>query len=73
MTVHFIGAGPGDPDLLTIRGKNLIEHCKYCLFAGSLVPKEVLKAAPKDAVIIDTAPLNLDEIIEIIVLSLIHI
>ena len=67
MTVHFIGAGPGDPDLLTIRGKNLIEQCKYCLFAGSLVPKEVLKAAPKDAVIIDTAPLNLDEIIEIIV------
>ena len=67
MTVHFIGAGPGDPDLLTIRGKNLIEQCKYCLFAGSLVPKEVLKAAPKDAKIIDTAPLNLDEIIETIV------
>ena len=67
MTVHFIGAGPGDPDLLTIRGRNLIEQCKYCLFAGSLVPKEVLKAAPKDAKIIDTAPLNLDEIIEIIV------
>ena len=66
MTVHFIGAGPGDPDLITIRGRNLIKQCNYCLYAGSLVPKQVVEFASKDAIIIDTASLNLDEIIEII-------
>ena len=63
MTVHFIGAGPGAPDLITVRGLRLIERCTVCLYAGSLVPEAVVAAAPKDARIIDTAPLTLDEII----------
>ena len=66
MTVHFIGAGPGDPELITVRGRRLIETCSVCLFAGSLVPKEVISFAPKDAIVVDTAPLDLDEIIQII-------
>src|ERR1700739_4694737 len=63
MTVHFIGAGPGAPDLITVRGLRLIERCPVCLFAGSLVPREILAAAPPEARVIDTAPLTLDEII----------
>ena len=63
MTVHFIGAGPGAPDLITVRGLRLIERCPVCLYAGSLVPREILAVAPPDACIIDTAPLTLDEII----------
>ena len=63
MTVHFIGAGPGAPDLITVRGLRLIERCPVCLYAGSLVPPEVVAAAPQGARVIDTAPLTLDEII----------
>ncbi|OAN65515.1 precorrin-4 C(11)-methyltransferase [Magnetospirillum moscoviense] len=63
MTVHFIGAGPGAPDLITVRGLNLIRNCPVCLFAGSLVPAEVVAEAPPGARIIDTAPMNLGEII----------
>ncbi len=63
MTVYFIGAGPGAPDLITLRGLKLIERCPLCLYAGSLVPREIVAAAPKDALVIDTAALNLDEII----------
>jgi precorrin-4/cobalt-precorrin-4 C11-methyltransferase len=63
MTVHFIGAGPGAPDLITVRGRDLIGRCPVCLYAGSLVPEAVIHAAPKDARIIDTVSLNLDEII----------
>jgi precorrin-4/cobalt-precorrin-4 C11-methyltransferase len=63
MTVHFIGAGPGAPDLITLRGLRLIERCPVCLYAGSLVPREVIAAAPKGARVIDTAPLTLDEIV----------
>ena len=63
MTVHFIGAGPGAPDLITVRGLRLIEKCPVCLYAGSLVPAEVVAAAPKDACVIDTAPMTLDQII----------
>lgn len=63
MTVHFIGAGPGSPDLITVRALRLIERCPVCLYAGSLVPAELVAAAPADARIIDTAPLHLDEII----------
>ncbi len=63
MTVHFIGAGPGAPDLITIRGRNLIAASPVCLFAGSLVPVALLDHCPPDARIIDTAPLSLDEII----------
>jgi precorrin-4/cobalt-precorrin-4 C11-methyltransferase len=62
VTVHFIGAGPGAPDLITVRGLRLIERCPVCLYAGSLVPREILAAAPADARVIDTAPLTLDEI-----------
>ncbi len=63
MTVHFIGAGPGAPDLITVRGLRLIEKCPVCLYAGSLVPAEVVAAAPEGARVLDTAPMNLDEII----------
>ena len=63
MTVHFIGAGPGAPDLITLRGLRLIERCPVCLYAGSLVPAEILAAAPPDALVVDTAPLTLDEIL----------
>jgi precorrin-4/cobalt-precorrin-4 C11-methyltransferase len=61
--VHFIGAGPGDPDLITVKGKRLIETCPVVLYAGSLVPPAVVAMADKDALVIDTAPLTLDEIV----------
>ncbi|WP_421708676.1 precorrin-4 C(11)-methyltransferase [Algihabitans sp.] len=63
MTVHFIGAGPGAPDLLTLRGRDLIAACPVCLYAGSLVPREVLNHCPPDARLIDTAPLDLEAIV----------
>lgn len=63
MTVHFIGAGPGAPDLITVRGLKLIQSCPVCLYAGSLVPEDIVKAAPEGARVVDTAPLHLDEII----------
>jgi len=63
MTVHFIGAGPGAPDLITVRGLRLIERCPVCLYAGSLVPRAIVEAAPAGARVIDTAPLTLDEIV----------
>jgi precorrin-4/cobalt-precorrin-4 C11-methyltransferase len=63
MTVYFIGAGPGDPDLLTLRGRRLIERCPVCLFAGSLVPAEVVACAPPGAAVVNTAELHLDQII----------
>ena len=62
MTVHFIGAGPGAPDLITVRGRDLLARCPVCLYAGSLVPKELLAWCPKDARIVDTASLDLDQI-----------
>ena len=64
MTVYFIGAGPGAPDLITLRGQRLIERCPVCLYAGSLVPAEIVAAAPPDALVRDTAPMHLDEIID---------
>lgn len=63
MTVHFIGAGPGAPDLITVRGLNLIRRCPVVLYAGSLVPAEVVAEAPAGARVVDTAPLALDEIV----------
>lgn len=63
MTVYFIGAGPGAADLITIRGQRLISRCPVCLYAGSLVPEEIVAAAPNDAHVLDTASMNLDEII----------
>jgi precorrin-4/cobalt-precorrin-4 C11-methyltransferase len=62
MTVHFIGAGPGAADLITVRGRDLIARCPVCLYAGSLVPRDLLSHCPAGARIIDTAPMTLDEI-----------
>ncbi len=64
MTVHFIGAGPGAPDLITVRGLKLIQAAPVVLYAGSLVPEAVIAEAPNDALILDTAPMHLDQIIE---------
>lgn len=62
MTVHFIGAGPGAPDLITLRGRDLIASCPVCLYAGSIIPVELLEHCPPDARKVDTAPLSLDDI-----------
>jgi precorrin-4/cobalt-precorrin-4 C11-methyltransferase len=63
MTVHFIGAGPGAPDLITVRGRDLLSRCPVCLYAGSLVPQALLEYCPPAARILDTAPMTLDEIV----------
>ena len=63
MTVYFIGAGPGDPELITVKGQRLIRECPLVLYAGSLVPKEVVLTANPAAEIVNTADLSLDEII----------
>jgi precorrin-4/cobalt-precorrin-4 C11-methyltransferase len=63
MTVHFIGAGPGAPDLITVRGRDLIASSPVCLYAGSLVPKALLDYCPPGARILNTAPMSLDEIV----------
>jgi precorrin-4/cobalt-precorrin-4 C11-methyltransferase len=62
VTVHFIGAGPGAADLITVRGRDLIARCPVCLYAGSIVPPELLAFCPPDARVVDTAAMNLDEI-----------
>jgi len=62
MTAHFVGAGPGAADLITVRGRALIARCPVCLYAGSIVPRELLTFCPAGARIVDTAPLSLDEI-----------
>jgi precorrin-4/cobalt-precorrin-4 C11-methyltransferase len=64
MTIHFIGAGPGAPDLITVRGRDRIAACPVCLYAGSLVAPEILGWCPPGARLIDTAPLDLDAIVE---------
>lgn len=64
MTVHFIGAGPGAADLLTVRAQRLISECSVCLYAGSLIPLEILSNCPEGARIVNTAPLDLDAIIQ---------
>jgi len=63
VTVHFIGAGPGAPDLLTLRGLNLIAASPVCLYAGSLIPKAILEHCPTNAYLVNTAAMGLDEII----------
>lgn len=60
MTVHFIGAGPGDPELITVRGLRIIKSCELCLYAGSLVPEAVVTEAP--GTVMDTASMTLDQI-----------
>jgi precorrin-4/cobalt-precorrin-4 C11-methyltransferase len=62
VTVHFIGAGPGAADLITVRGRDLIARCPVCLYAGSIVPPELLAFCPPGARVVDTAAMNLDEI-----------
>jgi len=62
VTVHFIGAGPGAADLITVRGQRLVASCPVCLFAGSLVPRDIMASCPKGARVVDTALLSLDEI-----------
>lgn len=63
MTVHFIGAGPGAADLITLRGRDLIATCPVCLYAGSLVPEALLSHCPPGARIVNTAPMDLDQIV----------
>jgi precorrin-4/cobalt-precorrin-4 C11-methyltransferase len=62
VTVHFIGAGPGAADLITLRGRDLLARCPVCLFAGSIVPPALLAHCPPGARLVDTAPMSLDEI-----------
>ncbi|MEM7406496.1 MAG: precorrin-4 C(11)-methyltransferase [Pseudomonadota bacterium] len=65
MTIHFIGAGPGDPELITVRGRRLIQEADVVLYAGSLVPVEVVACARSDARVVDTAPMALEEFMTI--------
>ena len=69
MTVYFIGAGPGAADLITVRGADLLARCGTCLYAGSLVPTDLLARCPADATLIDTARMPLRDIIERIVVA----
>ena len=62
MTVHFIGAGPGAADLITVRGRDLVARCPVCLYAGSLVPPALLEHCPPGARVVDTSALDLDGI-----------
>ena len=62
MTIHFIGAGPGAPDLITVRGARLLAACPVCLYAGSLVPPELLSHCAPGTRLVNTAPLDLDAI-----------
>jgi len=66
MKVYFIGAGPGDPELITVKGKKAIEMSGYCIYAGSLINPDILKYCGKDTVVYDSASMTLDEIINII-------
>jgi precorrin-4/cobalt-precorrin-4 C11-methyltransferase len=63
MTVHFIGAGPGAADLITVRGRDLLARCQVCLYAGSIVPTQMLAWCPPEARLVNTAPLSLDELV----------
>lgn len=69
MTVHFIGAGPGAADLITVRGRDVLAASPVCLYAGSLVPVELLDHCPADARLVDTQQLNLDQILDELVAS----
>ncbi|MGR5147039.1 precorrin-4 C(11)-methyltransferase [Photobacterium alginatilyticum] len=67
MTVYFIGAGPGDPDLITVKGAKLVESCPVVLYTGSLVPKAVIDRAQPDALVLNSADMDLDEITQVYV------
>ncbi len=64
MTVYFIGAGPGAADLITVRGQRLLQRCQVCLYAGSIMPADLLELCPPGARVVDTGPLNLEQIID---------
>jgi precorrin-4/cobalt-precorrin-4 C11-methyltransferase len=64
MTVYFIGAGPGAADLITVRGQRLVQRCPVCLYAGSIMPDDLLALCPDDARIVDTGPLTLDQVVD---------
>ena len=64
MTVYFIGAGPGAADLITVRGQRLLSRCPVCLYAGSIMPEDLLALCPSDARVVDTGPLTLDQIVD---------
>lgn len=64
MTVYFIGAGPGAADLITLRGQRLLQRCQVCLYAGSIMPDDLLAHCPPGAKIVDTGPLTLEQIID---------
>lgn len=64
MTVYFIGAGPGAADLITVRGQRLIQSCPVCLYAGSIMPDDLLALCPPDARVVDTGPLTLEQIVD---------
>ena len=64
MTVYFIGAGPGAADLITVRGQRILQRCGVCLYAGSIMPDDLLEFCPPNARIVDTGPLTLDQIID---------
>jgi precorrin-4/cobalt-precorrin-4 C11-methyltransferase len=63
VTVYFIGAGPGAADLITVRGQRLLSRCPVCLYAGSIMPDDLLALCPSDAKIVDTGPLTLEQIV----------
>ena len=64
MTVYFIGAGPGAADLITVRGQRHLQRCGVCLYAGSIMPDDLLQFCPAGARIVDTGPLTLEQIID---------
>ncbi|MCY4006438.1 MAG: precorrin-4 C(11)-methyltransferase [Rhodobacteraceae bacterium] len=66
MKVYFIGAGPGDPELITVKGRRLISSCPVCLYAGSLVPPALVACAPPHAAVHDTSAMHLDQILDLI-------
>ncbi|MFY2861121.1 precorrin-4 C(11)-methyltransferase [Mycobacterium sp. THU-M104] len=63
MTVYFIGAGPGAADLITVRGQRILQRCPTCLYAGSIMPDDLLALCPPDANVVDTGPLTLEQIV----------
>lgn len=67
MKVYIIGAGPGDPDLITVKGQRLVKTCPVVLYTGSLVPKEVVAMASKDAKVLDSAGMTLDDIMDVLI------
>jgi precorrin-4/cobalt-precorrin-4 C11-methyltransferase len=63
VTVYFIGAGPGAADLITVRGQRLLQTCRVCLYAGSIMPKDLLAQCHPEAKVVDTGPLTLEQIV----------